>query len=101
MKRWLIWFGGALLAVAVAILGRDGRQLKRVEATRDRELASRTKAGQLRAERLNKKAETHRQNADKAAAETVKRLEKISETDQDMDDLLSAWRSERVRQQSG
>ena len=51
MKKWIIGLGTFLLAVALAILGRDGRQLKRVEARRDEELASRTKAGQLKAEK--------------------------------------------------
>lgn len=98
MKKWIIGLGTFLLAVALAILGRDGRQLKRVEARRDEELASRTKAGQLKAEKLNKKAEAHKAAAAEAAARTEAILEERSEKDPDMGSLLSDW---RVRKQPG
>lgn len=101
MKRWLLWAGGLLLAVGLAILGRDGRALKRTEAERDRLLADNTKASRVKAEKLNKKAERHKAGATLAAEETTKRLEANSEKREDLDDLLSAWESERVRQQSG
>ena len=98
MKRWLIIAGGFLLAVALALLGRDGRALRKTEDDRDRLLATRIKADQDKAEKLNKKAEKHKANAQLAADETRKRLEAISGKDNDMDDLLSAFESERVRQ---
>ena len=101
MKKWIIGLGALLLAVALAILGRDGRQLKRVEARRDHELASRTKSSQVKADKLNKKAEKHKAAAKDAADRTTAILEARSEQDPDMDDLLSAWQSRRVRKQSG
>lgn len=101
MKGWMIWIGGALLGMALFILGRDGRQLKRVESDRDQEIATRTKAGMVKAEKLKKSADKHSTNAKLAAARTREVLEARSEKDQDMDDLLSDFQSERVRQQSG
>lgn len=98
MKKWLIAAGGFLLTVALVLLGRDGRALKRTEESRDKLLATRIKADQDKAEKLNKKAEKHKAGAELAAAETRKRLEAISAKDSDMDDLLSAFESERVRQ---
>lgn len=98
MKKWLLALGGFLLVMGLAILGRDGRQLKRVEAKRDQELATRTKAGMAKAEKLKKKADTHNANAKLAAEKTKAILEARSETDPPMDDLLSDWKSKRVRQ---
>jgi hypothetical protein len=97
MKRWIIWLGGALLAVALAILGRDGRQLKRVESKRDEELASRTKSGMVKAEKLKKKADAHKASAKLAAEKTKAILEARDEKDPPMADLLSDWQSKRVR----
>jgi hypothetical protein len=31
VKKWILWLGGALLAVALAILGRDARTVRRLE----------------------------------------------------------------------
>ena len=87
--------------VALAILGRDGRQLKRVEAKRDRALTDDILDGTAKAEKFNKKAEGHKAAAKAAAEKTQAILEARSEQDPDMDDLLSAWQSKRVRQQSG
>lgn len=101
IKKALIAVGAFLLAVGLAILGRDGRALKRTERHRDELLATKVKADQDKAEKLNKKAEGHKAAAKAAAEATTARLEKLRETDTDMDDLLSAWESERVRQQSG
>ena len=98
MKRWLIWFGGVLLAVALVILGRDGRALRRTEQNRDQLLGTHIKKDQDKAEKLNKKAEGHKAGAKLAADETRKRLEANSEKRHDLDDLLSAFESERVRQ---
>lgn len=98
MKRWLLAFGGVLLAAALVILGRDGRQLKRVEGQRDIEKAKRSKASLAKAEKLTKKAATHKAAARDAADLTTKILEARSEKDHDMDDLLSAWESKRVQQ---
>jgi hypothetical protein len=100
MKKWLIAFGGFLLAVALAILGRDGRRAKKTEQQRDEMLGTGIKADQDKAEKLNKRAEKHKAAADRAAAKTIEKLEVLREKDHDMDDLLSAWQSERVRQQS-
>lgn len=102
MKKFVIAFGGALLGLALVILGREGRRVKKVEAQRDNLIATRIKKDQEKAEKLNKKAEKHREAADMAAATTIKKLETLREKDQDMEDLLSAWtsESERVRQQS-
>ena len=101
MKKWMIALGGALLALALTILGRDGRRAKAAEKQRDELLGTRIKADQDKAEKLNKKAEKHKAAADQAAAATIEKLEGLREKDHDMDDLLSAWQSERVRQQSG
>ena len=101
MKKWLIGFGGLLLIAALGILGRDGRQLKKVEARRANEIASETEVGMAKAEKLKKKAGGHKANAKLAAEKTQAILEARSEKDPDMDDLLSAFESERVRQQSG
>ena len=86
--------------VALAILGRDGRQLKRVEHERDLQIVDRTKKGMAKAEKLKKKADGHTANAKLAAEKTRAILEARSEKDPDMDDLLSAFESARVRQQS-
>ena len=101
MKKWIIGLGGFLLVVALAILGRDGRQLKRVEAKRDYELAGKTKAGMVKAEKLNKKAEGHKAAAKAAAEKTAAILEARDEKDPDMGSLLTDWKSKRVRQQPG
>ena len=98
IKKVLIGLGGALLAAALVLLGRDGRALRRTEESRDKLLATKIKADQDKAEKLNKKAEAHKAGAELAAAETRKRLEAVSAKDNDMDDLLSAFESERVRQ---
>ena len=98
MKRWLIWLGGALLAVGLVLLGREGRALRRTEEDRDRRLATGIKTEQVKAEKLNKKAERHKEGAKLAAEETRKRLEARDASDNDMGDLLSAFESERVRQ---
>ena len=98
MKKWLIVFGGFLLAMALVILGRDGRALRRTEQDRDQRLATGIKKEQVKAEKLNKKAERHTEGAKLAADETRKRLEANSEKRHDLDDLLSAFESERVRQ---
>lgn len=99
MKKWIIGLGGVLLIIALAILGRDGRELKRVEGERDLQIAERTKKGMIKAEKLKKKADGHKANAKLAAEKTQAILEARSEKDPDMDDLLSAFESERVRQQ--
>jgi hypothetical protein len=101
MKRLMVAIGGGLLGLALLILGREGRKVKRVESQRDFLIATRIKSDQDKAERLNKQAEKHKQNADIAAAATIKKLEELREKDQDMDDLLSAWQSTRVRQRPG
>lgn len=98
MKKWLIVAGGILLSVALVLLGRDGRALRRTEHDRDQLLATHIKKDQDKAEKLNKKAEGHKAGAKLAAEETRKRLEANSEKREDLDDLLSAFESERVRQ---
>jgi hypothetical protein len=100
IKKVLIWLGGLLFVVGLGILGRDARQLRRTEKKRDEMLAGDIVDNIKKAESLSQKAETQKKNAAAAAAATTARLEKISEKDSDMDDLLSAWKSERVRQQS-
>lgn len=100
VQGWIVALGAMLLAVALGILGRDGRRARKVEAQRDNLIGTRVKADQDKAEKLNKVAERHRQAADLAAAKTIEKLEVLREKDHDMDDLLSAWQSERVRQQS-
>jgi hypothetical protein len=98
MKGWLIALGVLLLGLALAILGRDGRALRKTEHDAAALLGSKIKKEQLKAEHLNKKAEKQKAGAKLAAEATVARLEKISGKDNSMDDLLSAWKSERVRQ---
>ena len=100
MNKWFVGLGVAILGLALLILGRDGRALKKVEARRDEELAKDINDTLGKAKVLNAKAEKHKAAAKVAAVATQQRLEKISEKDPDMDDLLSAWTSERVRQQS-
>ena len=101
MKKWLLGLGGLLLVVGLAILGRDGRALRRTEAQRDELIASGANEHKKKAEQLTRKAEKQKAAAKDAADATRARLEKLSEKDPDMDDLLSAFESERVRQQSG
>ena len=100
MKKWLIGLGGLLLIAALAILGRDGRALEKVETRRKQEIATDTKAGMVKADKLKKKSGVHKANAKLAAKQTKAILEARSEKDPSMDDLLSAFESERVRQQS-
>jgi hypothetical protein len=80
------------------MLGRDGRQLKRVEAQRDEALAADITDGLGKASKLKKKADKHKANAKLAAEKTKAILEARSEKDQPMDDLLSDWKSKRVRE---
>lgn len=101
MKRWLLAAGGILLAAALWILGRDARQLRRTEEQRDALLATGANEHKKKAQVLADKAEKQKAAAADAAKATEQRLEKLSESNPDMDDLLSAWQSERVRQQSG
>lgn len=101
MKRWLLALGGILLAMGLAILGRDVRALRRTEAQRDELLAIGANEHKKRAEQLNQKAERLKTQALEAAAQTEARLEEIGEKNPDMDNLLHHWESERVRQQSG
>lgn len=101
MNKWIVGLGTFLLGLALLILGRDGRALKRTENNRDQLIATHIKKDQDKADKLNKKAEKHKAGAKLAAEATAARLEKISAKDTPMDDLLSAWQSERVRQQSG
>ena len=101
MRKWLVGLGGILLVMALSILGRDGRQLRRTEAKRDEAMTGDIAANLGKASALSKKAEKQKANAAAAIEATKVRLEKISAKDSDMDDLLSAWQSERVRQQSG
>lgn len=101
MKKWILGLGAALLAAALWILGRDARQLRRTEAQRDALLATGANEHKKKAQQLADKAEKQKVAAAEAAKTTEKRLEKLSESNPDMDDLLSAWESERVRQQSG
>ncbi len=98
MKKVAIAIGVFLLGLAVMILGRDGRALKKVEGDRDMLMATRIKADQDKAEKLNKKAEKHKAGAKLAADATLAKLETVSAKDTSMDDLLSAFESERVRQ---
>lgn len=98
MSKWILGLGAFLLTVGLVILGRDGRQLKRVEAKRDHEIATKTKVGMVKAEKLKKKADKHSANAKLAAERTHAALEARGGKDQDMDDLLSDWKSKRVRQ---
>ncbi len=98
MKKAAIAIGVFLLGLAVMILGRDGRALKKVEGDRDMLMATRIKADQDKAEKLNKKAEKHKAGAKLAADATLAKLETVSAKDTSMDDLLSAFESERVRQ---
>lgn len=101
MRKFLYALGGILLAVGFGILGRDGRAARRAEAQRDALLATGANEHKKKAEQLAVKAEKQKAAAKEAADATKARLEKLSEKDPDMDDLLSAWESERVRQQSG
>jgi hypothetical protein len=98
MKKWLIALGIFLLGLAIAILGRDGRALRKTEHDAAVLLGSKIKKEQLKAEHLNKKAEKQKAGAKLAAEATLAKLEKISVKDTPMDDLLSAFESERVRQ---
>lgn len=100
IKRILIGVGAFLLGVALYLLGRDGRRAGAAEHQADALMATHIKKHQNKAEKLNRKAQGHREAAAVAAQATQARLEKISANDTDMDDLLSAWQSERVRQQS-
>ena len=98
MKKWMIGLGVFLLGLGIAILGRDGRALKRTEHNRDQLLGTKIKKEQDKAEALNKKAEKQKAGAKLSAVATLDKLEKISAKDTSMDDLLSAFESERVRQ---
>ena len=89
-----------MLIAALIILGRDGRALKKVEGERDAELAKGIDMGLGKVKKFKKKADGHNANAKLAAAKTHEILEARSEKDPDMDDLLSAFESARVRQQS-
>lgn len=100
IKRAMLAIGGLLLALGMAILGRDGRRAKRAEKQRDNLLATKIKTDQDKAERLNKKAEKHKLAAKEAAEATKARLDAIGEKDEDMAALLDAWDAERLRQRS-
>ena len=101
VKRWLIALGAFLLGVALYLLSRDNRRGADLEHQADVLRASRIKKHQNTAEKLNAKAQGHREAAATAATATRARLERVSASDTDMDDLLSGWQSERVRQRPG
>ena len=89
MKKWLLAFGGLLLIAALAILGRDGRQLKKVEAQRDALIATGIKTNLIKADKLNKKAEKSKTLAKDAAIVGRAALDKTK--DQTMRELLAEW----------
>ena len=101
MKRWLILIGTFLLGVALYLLGRNAAKASDQEHKAEVLMATKIKAHQDKAEKLNRKAQGHREAAAAADEATRAKLEKISASNKDMDDLLSHWQSERVRQQSG
>ena len=101
MRRWLIGIGTFLLGVALYLLGRNALKAQNQEHAADVLRATKIKAHQDKAEKLNRKAQGHREAAAQAAEATQAKLEKISEGNTDMGDLLSSWQSERVRQRSG
>lgn len=100
MKKALIWLGGALLTLALILLGRDGRALKRVEQRRDEDLEGRKTVALGGAARMARKAEEHKRAARLAAEKTKTILETHDEKDPSMGDLLSAWESRRVRKRT-
>jgi len=100
VKKWWIALGGILLAVAFAILGRDGRRRRVAEDKTVQLLADGSAKALKQAAREAKKAETAKQGAKDAAAATQARLDKIGGNDADMADLLGAWKSEGDRQRS-
>lgn len=101
MKKILIGVGAFLLGVALYLLSRDGRRGKDLEHQADVLRSHKIKKHQQTAEKLNRKAQGHREAAAAAALATTAKLEKISANDTEMDDLLSGWQSERVRQRPG
>ncbi len=95
--KWWVAVGGFLLALALGILGQSGRRQRAAEMQRDELLVSGITGNEKKAEKANKKASKAKASAKLAAEETQKRLEANS-ANTDMDDLLSAFESERVRQ---
>lgn len=101
IKRILIGVGAFLLGVALYLLGRDAMKAGQQEHHADVLRSTQIKKHQNKAEVLNRKAQGHREAAAAAAQATAAKLEKISANNTDMDDLLSGWQSERVRQRPG
>ena len=99
LKQAAVWLGAVLLGVALFLLGRDGRALRKTEHRLATEHAKGSAKNLDRAAKLAAKAKTQRQAAAKARAATEDKLEAISAKDPDMDDLMSAWQSLRVRNQ--
>ena len=96
MRKWLLAFGGFLLVVGFAILGRDGRQKRKAETRKLGHLVDGSKKYLEKAAKENAKAESARIRAAEAADIAREKLDKIGAKDADIADIVGDWNTDRV-----
>jgi len=100
--NWLrtvgVAIGGFLLLMAFQILGRDGRRAKKAENQADALLKEGSDKSKAKAEKKNAKATFLKDRAKASAKKTKETLNAIDQADNDSGKLLSAYKSERLRQ---
>lgn len=87
-KSWL-WLAGALALAAFAMLGRDGRRLRKAEDKEQRLLAEGSSKARAKAIKMNAKAETLKAQAAEAAE--VGKIAIDGVKDEKLQDIISAW----------
>jgi hypothetical protein len=92
VNKWLLAIGSFLAIVGFAILGRPGRQLKRVTVERDQLLRDNTKAAQVKAEQLGKKADKLQAKAKEASDVGKATVDKVGTQGETVSSILDSWR---------
>jgi hypothetical protein len=92
MNKWWLAIGSFLAVVGFAILGRPERQLKRVTAQRDQLLHDNTKAAQVKAEQLGKKADKLQAKANEASTVGKATVNKVGTQGETVSSILDSWR---------
>lgn len=105
MKRWLITAGACLSAVLLVLAGaRAGRQQRRADKA-EKQVESlhhdRTKAGIEKAAKLQKTAAVNKERAAATRQRMESQLEKIGETNPELDAIADRFNSRRLRKPAG
>lgn len=92
MNKWLLAIGSFLAVVGFAILQRPERKLKAVEGQRDHLLRDNTKASQVKAEQLGKKADKLQAKANEASKVGKETVNKVGTQGETVSSILDSWR---------